>query len=231
MDSKLQRLNMVESQVRPSDVTDRRIIKAMLDVPREQFVPAAMAPFAYMDESLTVSAPEPSASRGSANGRPVDRYLLAPRTFAKLVQLAEIGSDAVVLDVGCATGYSTAILARLAARVVAVESNKTLAETARYTLQQQGVTNATVLNGRLTEGAPAEGPFDAILLNGAVETIAPPLLEQLKDGGRLVGVFKEDGLSRAHVWQRAGKVVDARAAFEAGAAVLPGFERHKGFVF
>ena len=110
-DSNLQRLNMVESQVRPSDVTDRRIIKAMLEVPREKFVPAALASMAYMDE------PVPLAAR---NGSGI-RYMLAPRTFAKLVQLAEIDPEAVVLDVGCAAGYSTAVLARLAKRVVAVE--------------------------------------------------------------------------------------------------------------
>ena len=108
-DSKLQRLNMVESQVRPSDVTDRRIIKAMLDVPRERFVPPLLASMAYMDEPVPFDA---------VNGES-GRYLLAPRTFAKLVQLAEIGPDATVLDVGCATGYSTAVLAQLAKRVVA----------------------------------------------------------------------------------------------------------------
>ena len=123
-DSNLQRLNMVESQVRPSDVTDRRIIKAMLEVPREKFVPAALASMAYMDE------PVPLAAR---NGSGI-RYMLAPRTFAKLVQLAEIDPEAVVLDVGCAAGYSTAVLARLAKRVVAVESDKDLAEQARRLL-------------------------------------------------------------------------------------------------
>ena len=115
-DSKLQRLNMVESQVRPSDVTDRRIIKAMLEVPREKFVPASLASMAYMDEPLPV---------GTANGAGA-RYLLAPRTFAKLVQLADVGPESRVLDVGCATGYSTAVLARLAKRVVAVESDQEL---------------------------------------------------------------------------------------------------------
>jgi protein-L-isoaspartate(D-aspartate) O-methyltransferase len=219
-DTRLQRLNMVESQVRPSDVTDRRIIKAMLEVPRERFVPPSLVPLAYMDEDLLVSAP------GST-----ERRLLAPRTFAKLVQLAEISPEGIVLDVGCATGYSTAVLAQLAERVVAIECDKTLAETARRVLGEQDVTNVSVLVGRLTDGASADAPFDAILLNGSVETIPPALLAQLKDRGRLVAITKDGLLCRAQVWQRVGDVFDARIAFEAGAGLLPGFERPKGFVF
>ena len=178
-DSNLQRLNMVESQVRPSDVTDRRIIKAMLEVPREKFVPAVACVHGLHGRA--------GAGRRPATGRAA-RYLLAPRTFAKLVQLAEIGPEAVVLDVGCATGYSTAVLARLAKRVVAVESDKGLAEQRATLLEELGVGNAAVVEGRLAAGAPAEAPFDAIVLNGAVETVAPALLEQLKDGGRLVAI-------------------------------------------
>ena len=220
-DSSLQRLNMVESQVRPSDVTDRRIIKAMLEVPREKFVPAALASMAYMDEPVPLTA---------SNGSGI-RYMLAPRTFAKLVQLAEIDAEAVVLDVGCAAGYSTAVLARLARRVTAVESDKGLAEQARRLLEELGIDNATVIEGRLVAGAPAGAPFDVIVLNGAVETVSPSLLEQLKDGGRLVAIVAEGPLCRAQVWRRTGKTFDARPAFDAGAAVLPGFERAAGFVF
>ena len=220
-DSKLQRLNMVESQVRPSDVTDRRIIRAMLEVPREMFVPASLASMAYMDEPLPV---EP------ANGGAL-RYLLAPRTLAKLVQLAEVGPQSLVLDVGCSTGYSTAVLAKIAKRVVAVESDHSLAERARRVLGELGLGNAIVIEGALVAGAQAEAPFDAILLNGAVAAMAPPLLEQLKDGGKLVAILSEGPLCRAKVWQRSGKVCDARLAFDAGAALLPGFERPAGFVF
>jgi protein-L-isoaspartate(D-aspartate) O-methyltransferase len=220
-DSKLQRLNMVESQVRPSDVTDRRIIKAMLEVPREKFVPTSLASMAYMDEPLPV---------GTANGAGA-RYLLAPRTFAKLVQLADVGPEATVLDVGCATGYSTAVLARLAKRVIAVESDQELAERARRLLEEVGAGNAVVVHGRLAAGAPADAPYDVILLNGAAETVAPALLEQLGDGGRLAAIVAQGPLCRAQVWRRIGKTFDARPAFEAGAAVLPGFERPAEFVF
>lgn len=220
-DSKLQRLNMVESQVRPSDVTDRRILKAMLEVPREKFVPASLASMAYMDGPVAV---------GGANGA-AGRSLLPPRTFAKLVQLAAIDAEAKVLDVGCATGYSTAILAHLAQSVVAVEPDKALAEEARRLLGELGITNAVVVDGRLTGGGPGEAPFDAIVVNGAVEVLPPALLGQLKEGGRLVAILAAGSVCRAQVWRRAGSAFDARPAFDANAALLPGFERPAGFVF
>jgi protein-L-isoaspartate(D-aspartate) O-methyltransferase len=221
IDSKQQRINMVESQVRPSDVTDRRIIRAMLEVPREAFVPQSLQELAYMDESV--------AATDDAGGRP-GRCLLAPRTFAKLVQLAEIGSDAVVLDVGCATGYSTAILARLAKAVVAVEVDAALAARATLNLRHIGVGNAVVIEGALEEGAPSHAPFDAILLEGAVPQVPQALLEQLKDGGRLVAVIAEGVLGCAQVWRRSGKVFDARPVFDGGAQPLPGFARQAEFV-
>jgi protein-L-isoaspartate(D-aspartate) O-methyltransferase len=220
-DITLQRLNMVESQVRTSDVTDRRIIKAMLEVPRERFVSPALASMAYMDEDLPVA-------QGDGNGA---RTLLAPRTFAKLVQLADIGPDAVVLDVGCATGYSTAVLAKIASRVVAVEVDRGLAETARKVLRELDIANATVVEGPLVEGASAQAPFEVILLNGSIQAVPPALLEQLEDGGRLLAVLFDAGVARAQVWRRTGKSFDARPAFDAGAGLLPGFERPAGFVF
>jgi protein-L-isoaspartate(D-aspartate) O-methyltransferase len=221
-DFRLQRLNMVESQIRPSDVTDQRIIRAMLEVPRERFVPADVAAIAYIDD------PVPLAPR-SAGGEP--RSLLPPRTFAKLVQLAEVGPQSVVLDIGCATGYSAAVLARLAARVVALEADHGLAQQAAATLKDLGSGNAVVIEGPLAAGAPTRGPFDAILLNGAVPAVAPALLDQLADGGRLVVVLRQGPLCRAHVWRRTGKVVDCQPAFEAAAATLPGFEEPAEFVF
>lgn len=220
-DYQLQRLNMVESQVRPSDVTDRRIIKAMLEVPREKFVASALASMAHIDEPLPV---------GPANGGGA-RVLLAPRTFAKLVQLAKIEPDSVVLDIGCATGYSTAVLAKIATRVMAVESDRGMAAAARDMLVTLGAGNATVIDGPLAGGAPAEAPFDAIVVNGGIQVLPPALLEQLRDGGRLVGVLAEGVLCRAQVWHRTGQTYDARPAFEAAAPLLPGFERPPSFVF
>ena len=221
IDSKQQRINMVESQVRPSDVTDRRIIRAMLEVPREAFVPASLQALAYMDEAV------PAAE--GADGRP-GRCLLAPRTFAKLVQLADIGPDAVVLDVGCATGYSTSILARLAKAVVAVEVDAALAARAKQTLRSLGVGNAVVIEGALEQGAAAHAPFDAILLEGAVPQVPQELLGQLKDGGRLVAVIADGAFGSAQVWRRTGKLFDPRPVFDAGAQPLPGFSRRAEFV-
>jgi protein-L-isoaspartate(D-aspartate) O-methyltransferase len=222
IDSKQQRLNMVESQVRPSDVTDRRIINAMLEVPREAFLPAALRSLAYMDDAVPVRR---GGDRGEA------RFLLSPRIFAKLVQLADIAPDAAVLDVGCASGYSTAVLARIAGRVVAVESDPALAASAAATLRELGVTNATVLPGPLGAGAPGHGPYAAIVLNGAVPEVPQALLDQLGQGGRLVAVIADGSLGRAQVCQRAGTTFDARAAFDADAPPLPGFAREAGFVF
>ena len=221
-DFSVQRLNMVESQVRPSDVTDQRIIRAMLDVPRELFVPAELAPLAYIDDPVPVTA---RSKAGEA------RCLLPPRTLAKLLQLLGIGPQSVVLDVGCATGYSTAVLARLARRVVALEAEPDLARAAKGALEKLGADNATVVEGPLAAGAAAHGRFDAILLNGSVPGVPPALLDELADGGRLAAVLRRGPLCRAHVWRRTGNTLDEEPAFEAAAAPLPGFDEPAQFVF
>jgi len=215
-----QRLNMVESQVRPSDVTDQRIIRAMLEVPRELFVPTELATLAYIDDPVPVS---PRCRAGEA------RCLLPPRTLAKLLQLLDLGPQSAVLDVGCATGYSTAVLARLAGRVVALEAERDLAAVARSTLEKLGVDNATVAEGPLTGGASGHGRFDAILINGAVPSVPPALLDQLADGGRLAAVLRQGPVRRVHLWRRTGSALDEEPAFEAAAAPLPGFEEPAEF--
>lgn len=220
IDSRQQRINMVESQVRPSDVTDRRILRAMLEVPREAFVPGGLNTLAYMDDCVPVT---PRADGHAA------RALLAPRTFAKLAQLAQIDAGDRVLDVGCATGYSTAVLARLAKSVVALEVDAALAARAAEALRQLGVGNAEVVRGPLEAGAPSKAPFDAIVLEGAVTEAPRALLEQLADGGRLVGILAEGAFGRAQVWLRTGQACDARPAFDAGAVPLPGFARKAEF--
>ena len=220
-DFSVQRLNMVDSQVRPSDVTDQRIVRAMLDVPRELFVPAEVAQLAYIDDPVPVTL----RSKGAQA-----RFLLPPRTLAKLVQLLEIGPQSAVLDVGCATGYSTAVLARLVRRVVALEADGDLARAARGTLERLGVANATVVEGPLAGGAAAHGRYDAILLNGAVPSVPPALLDELEDGGRLVAVLRRGPVCRAHVWRRSGNTVDGEPVFDAAAAPLPGFEEPAEFV-
>jgi protein-L-isoaspartate(D-aspartate) O-methyltransferase len=221
-DFKQQRINMVESQVRPSDVTDRRIIRAMLEIPREAFVPAAVQSIAYMDQPVRVAG-------GNGSGEP--RYLLAPRTLAKLVQLAEIGPQSAVLDVGVATGYSSALLARIAARVVGVEVDPALAAAATANLERMGCSNVRIVQGPLQDGVKAEAPFDAILLNGAVQEVGQALLDQLKIGGRLVGVLATGPFGRAQVWQRSAEAVSVNPAFDAAAPGIPGFASPPGFVF
>lgn len=212
-----QRKFMVDTQVRPSDVTDRRIIRAMLEVPREAFVPAALRPIAYMDEQVRL-----------ADGKP-GRYLLAPRTLAKMIQSLDVSADSAVLDIGGGTGYSAAILAKLAKRVVAVEVAPALGDLARG--QLAALPMVKLVSGDLAAGAAAEGPYDAILVNGAVDDIPPTLLDQLKDQGRLVAVRSVGGVGRATLWRRYGVKFDNRALFDAGAPILPGFERKAEFVF
>jgi len=216
----VQRVNMVESQVRPSDVTDGGIIRAMLDVPREAFVPAAFAAFAYSDGAVPVQRP----------GRTAGRSLLPPRTLAKLIQLAYVGPQSVVLDVGCATGYSTVVLGRLGRRIVALECEPALAREAERHVRDLGTGNSTVVEGPLAAGVPGDAPFDAILLNGAVPAVGPALLGQLADGGRLVAMVRQGPVCRAYAWQRSGATSSRQPAFEGAAEPLPGFEVPAEFV-
>ncbi len=218
-DYAIQRANMVESQVRTADVTDRRILRAMSHVPRELFATGNTKALSYMDEHLPV---------GQGRER---RFLLAPRTFAKLVQLLEIDEGDAVLDVCSATGYSTAVLARLAKRVVAVEPDADLAASARATLAPLTEGNVVVKSRPCTEGAPDEGPYDAILINGCVAGVPDSLLDQLKDGGRLAAVVASDSVGKAMLWRRRGPIFDSRPEFDAAAPALAGFAKEAGFVF
>lgn len=221
-DAARQRTNMVESQVMTSDVTDRRVLLAMGDLPRERFVPEALAPLAYMDEAVPLTPAAPGAER---------RWLMAPRVFAKLLQLADIGAEARVLDVGCATGYSAAVLGRIAKSVVALECDAALAQAARTTLAGLALDNVEVVEGPLVDGAADKGPFDAIVLQGAVSEAPSTLLDQLKDGGRLVAVMRTPGgLGKGMIWRRLGRSLDQWTSFDGAAPELPGFARAPEFV-
>jgi len=222
-----QRRNMVESQVRTSDITDRRILRAMLETPREVFVPAAMRVRAYADADVELV---PAGSGHAA------RALLAPRTFARLVQLAGIEESDAVLDVGTATGYSAAIIARLAATVVALECDEGLADEARNVLSRLSRSNVRLVTGDLSEGCAQESPYDAILVEGAIAQRPAGLLEQLKHDGRLVAILAPadadaGALGKAVIWRRLGATFDETIAFDAAAPVLPGFEKALEFTF
>ncbi|MFV0295191.1 MAG: protein-L-isoaspartate O-methyltransferase family protein [Hyphomicrobiaceae bacterium] len=221
MDSAVQRKNMVDSQVRPSDVTDRRIARAMLAVPRETFVPQDRKAVAYMDDDLSLGGEAPLQGRA----------LLAPRTLSKLLQGLAIPDDAVVLDIGGATGYSAAVLAQFCRKVVALESSDGMASVARDNLAALGLSNVEVVNGKLTSGYSDACPFDAILVGGRVSDILPGLLDQLKDGGRLAAIIDEDGVGKAYLWQRYGMSWDRRWLFDAEGPMLPGCAKKVEFEF
>jgi protein-L-isoaspartate(D-aspartate) O-methyltransferase len=212
------RRHMVDGQVRTADVTDLRIISAMLEVARERFMPPQAAGVAYLDLGLNLKD-------AGAPGR----SLLKPMVLAKLIQAADIAPDAKVLVVGCATGYSAAVLARIAGQVVALEQDAKLAPTAQATLA--GQPNITVVKGALVEGFANAAPYDAILIDGAAEELPEALARQLKDGGRLVCVLGEFPGACAMLYRKSGGELSGRAIFDASASVLPGFAKAPVFAF
>jgi protein-L-isoaspartate(D-aspartate) O-methyltransferase len=214
-DYTIQRLNMVESQVRTSDVTDRRIQEAMREIPRERFVPAGKCAIAYADMAVEVVP---------------GRFLLDPRTFSKLAQLAEIAPTDRILDVGCASGYSTAVLDRLGGEVTGLEEDAELVRIASDALAAAGA-NARVVQGKLAEGYSAGAPYDVIFINGAVERVPDALQAQLGEGGRLVTVIETGRQGRAHLLVRDHGRIGRRADFDASVPLLPGFRQPTGFVF
>jgi protein-L-isoaspartate(D-aspartate) O-methyltransferase len=211
---------MVDGQVRTSDVTDPRIIAAMLDLARESFLPGEQADLAYLDLDVPVA---PGAGRGG-------RCLLKPMVLAKMVQAAQVRDCDHVLDVGCATGYSSALLARLARSVVALEQDPDLARSAELNLARLAG-NATVVRGPLTEGWPARAPFDVIFLNGASEIVPRALFGQFADQGRLIAVIGRAPTGRAILYRSIAGDVSGWPVFDAAAPVLPGFVAPPQFVF
>ncbi len=210
------RMMMVDTQVRPSDVTKFPIIDAMLRVPREDFVPAAQREAAYMGENLDLGG---------------QRVLLEPRTLAKMLDALAITRREMVLDIGCAMGYSTAVISHIAEAVVAVEEDAALATEAQEALVAAGADNAVVHVGPLTEGAAKHGPYDVILLQGGVGDLPDTLVEQLKDGGRMACLFMEGALGEVRIGHKRGGHVSWRMAFNASAPLMPGFGRQAAFQF
>ncbi len=217
MDYAAARSNMVESQLRTNKVTDVDLLAAFGSVARELFLPQAKRGIAYVDEDILLAA---------------DRYLMDPMVLARLLQAAAIRTGDVVLDIGCGTGYASAIMAKLTDTVVALECDGALAETTNEALSGLGVDNVVVVQGPLAEGYAKQAPYNVILLAGAVAEAPRAVFDQLAEGGRLVTVVKDGpGLGRACLFRRAGAVVSHRILFDAGTPLLPEFARQPGFVF
>ena len=211
------RRTMVDTQLRTNKITDDRVLAAMADVPREAFVPADRAELAYIDEDIEV-----------ADGR----YLAEPMIFARMVQTLEIDPEDEVLDIACGSGYSSAVLGRLARAVVAVESIPSLVAAASKSLSAAGQDNVVVEEGPVLAGWADQAPYDVILINGAVEHIPEQIIDQLADGGRLCAVVRRDGAPGvAQLLIKSRGVVSRRLVFDASMPNLKEFELEKGFSF
>lgn len=208
------RTMMVDTQVRPSDVTKFPIIDAMLFVPREAFVGSGQLEAAYAGDNLPVAP---------------GRVILEPRSFAKLLDAVDVQPDEAVLDLGCGFGYSTAVVARLAEAVVAVEEDAAMVADAQGRLSAHNIDNAAVIEGPLAAGAAKHGPYDVILIQGAVQVVPDALTAQLKEGGRIGAIFMEGSLGVAKIGHKGAHGVTWRYAFNASAPVLQGFETAAAF--
>jgi len=230
LDLALARRMMVDGQIRPNDVTDLRLIAAFLDVPRERFLPPQRAELAYLELDAPVG--DGPVAAGSA-----PRVLLKPMVLAKLIQAANIGPNDTVLDVGAASGYSSAILARLAGAVVSLEEDAALARMAEACLaegigrSEPGGAKIAFVRGPLADGWPDRAPYDAILLNGSTDIVPERLCRQLKDGGRLVCILGSGPGSKAMLYLRDGEDISGRPLFDASAPLLPGFSKVPAFAF
>ena len=216
------RRKMVDSQLRTEGVTDRDLLAAMGAVPRELFVAPGQRPLAYVDSDIPMREALDAAT---------PRYLMRPAPFARMVQLAALTPDDRVLVVGCGTGYPAAVVARLAGSVVALESDPALAQNAARNFTDLQIGNIDLVVGPLDAGHAAGGPYDAIIVDGAVESLPDPLLEQIAEGGRLVAVVGYGRTGAATLYTRSDGQIGRRQAFDAVVPPLPGFRNPEVFVF
>ena len=213
-DYKMRRQIMVDTQIRPSDVTKFPIIDAFLSVPREKFVPDGKREAAYIGENFQIGQ---------------SRVILEPRTLAKLLDALDVNNDELVLDIGTGLGYSSAVISLVAEVVIAVEDDSNLASEAEEILSEIGADNVVVEVNKLEEGAPEHGPYDVIIIQGGVEKIPGSILKQLKNGGRVGAIFIEEGLGTAKIGFKLNDKINWRYSFNAAAPVLPGFFKQKDF--
>jgi protein-L-isoaspartate(D-aspartate) O-methyltransferase len=209
-----QRTVMVDTQVRPSDVTKFPIIEAMLTVPRENFVPAAQRSAAYVGDHVDLGQ---------------GRVVLDARVLSKMLDAMDIQNDELVLDIGCGLGYSSAVIARMAQAVIAVEEDADLAKGAQDALMAADVDNVVVETSALTAGAAQHGPYCAVILQGAVEYINDDILSQIKDGGKICALFIDGTLGTVRIGHKVNGEISWRMAFNATAPVLPGFTKDRAF--
>jgi protein-L-isoaspartate(D-aspartate) O-methyltransferase len=207
---------MVECQLRTFDITDKAVLAAMLAVPRERFVPPAQIDLAYLDAEVPVGK---------------GRRLLKPMIFGRMLQAAAIDPGDRILDVGSATGYSAAVLSRIGAAVVALEQELELIRPARPLLPEVSDTHVSVVEGPLTDGWPAEGPYDVIIVEGQCDTVPDKLLGQLAADGRLVTIMGPGPAPKAMVFRNVDGRPSGRPVFDASGPVLPGFVRPPAFQF
>ena len=215
-DTAAARRMMVDGQIRTADVSNPDVIAAMLEVPRELFVPAGLAGQAYFDGDIALGA---------------GRALLRPMVLAKLIQGAQVGGGDHVLDVGCGTGYSAAVLSRLVGSVVALEEDANLARRAQDALKAAGAAQVSLVTGPLTAGWPAAAPYDLILLDGATEIVPDRLGRQLKPNGRLACILGHAPNGKGMIYRMIEGRLVGRPIFDAAAPVLPGFVAPPAFVF
>ena len=213
-DFQQRRTMMVDTQVRPNDVTKYPVIAAMLDIPREDFVPDARRDVAYVGENVDLGH---------------GRVLLEPRTLAKMVDALDVQPTDLVLDIGCGFGYSAAVLGRMAQAVVAVEQDADMAAAAIQRLAATGADNVIALQGKLAEGHAAQAPYDAILIGGAIEELPDAIAAQLAEGGRIIALFAEGNLGVVRRGTKLDGRIDWRFAFNAAAPLLPGFVKQREF--
>ena len=217
MDFAKARRNMVESQLRTNRVIEPAIVAAMGSVPRERFLPEALAPVAYVDEDLPLGG---------------GRFLMEPMVFGRLLQEAMPGAEDAALLIGCGTGYSAAVLAKLCSAVIALERDSTAATKAQTLLSSLGADNVVVVEGPLEKGWPGEAPYQLVLFDGAISEVPPAIVDQLAENGRIVAVISNGpGPGRATLMERRRGVVSRRTLFDASTPVLPGFAKSAGFVF